>query len=122
MKTRHYALALSALALAAASFAANAAIVFQNLGTNAPPANDWRPRASRRSTSAPQAALPDYLRTVTVPIIPGSPLPGKLVVNPLSYKVSRRELGNGWCREARKRLGARLHRAGVLCPGEDPSS
>lgn len=38
MKTRRYALALSALALAAASFAANAAIVFQNLGTNAPPA------------------------------------------------------------------------------------
>ena len=39
MKTRRYTLALSALALAAASFSANAAIVFQNLGTSAPPAS-----------------------------------------------------------------------------------
>ena len=36
MKHRRFALAMSALALGAASFAANAAIVFQNLGVNAP--------------------------------------------------------------------------------------
>ena len=36
---RKFALAFSALALPAASFSANAAIVFTNLGTGAPPAS-----------------------------------------------------------------------------------
>jgi hypothetical protein len=91
MKTRHYALALSALALAAASFAANAAIVFQNLGTNAPPANVGG-FAMTPFNQAAQAALPDSYG-VTVPFIPGSPLPGNLVVNPLSYKATA---GTSW--------------------------
>jgi len=91
MKTRHYALALSALALAAASFAANAAIVFQNLGTNAPPANVGG-FAMTPFNQAAQAALPDSYG-VTVPFIPRSPLPGNLVVNPLSYKATA---GTSW--------------------------
>jgi hypothetical protein len=91
MKTRRYALALSALALAAASFAANAAIVFQNLGTNAPPANVGG-FAMTPFNQAAQAALPDSYG-VTVPFIPGSPLPGNLVVNPLSYKATA---GTSW--------------------------
>ncbi len=86
MKTRRYALALSALALAAASFAANAAIVFQNLGTSAPPANVGG-FAMTPFNQAQQAALPDSYE-ISVPFIPGSPVPGNLVVNPLTYKAT----------------------------------
>ncbi|HSD17265.1 MAG TPA: hypothetical protein VLC71_08425 [Thermomonas sp.] len=91
MKTRRYALALSALALAAASFAANAAIVFQDLGTNAPPAAVGG-YAMTPFNQAAQAALPDSYE-VTVPFIPGSPVPGNLVVSPLSFKATA---GTSW--------------------------
>ena len=90
MKTRRYALALSALALAAASFAANAAIVFQNLGTNAPPATIGGHTLTPFDLT-PQIAIPNYTNGIS--IIPGSPVPGSLGISP---SVSRREVGNGW--------------------------
>ena len=65
MKTRRYALALSALALAAASFAANAAIVFQNLGTNAPPATIGGHTLTPFDLT-PQIAIPNYTNGISI--------------------------------------------------------
>ena len=91
MKSRTVALAFSALALAATSFAANAAIVFQNLGVNAPPANVGM-YAMTPFNQAAQAAVPDSY-AVPVPFIPGSPVPGNLTVSPLSFKATS---GTSW--------------------------
>ena len=90
MKTRHYALALSALALAAASFAANAAIVFQNLGTAAPPTTVGSYSMTPFNQAA-QAAIPDFTTDVT--LIPGSPVAGNLLLAP---GANKRTVGVNW--------------------------
>ena len=86
MKTRHYALALSALALAAASFAANAAIVFTNLGTGAPPSTLGGYSMTMFSPSA-QAAIPDSYGT-PIYVIPGGPSGSTITVAPGVYKAT----------------------------------
>ena len=78
MKTRRYTLALSALALAAASFSANAAIVFQNLGVNAPPAVVGGHVVTPFNLPV-QNAIPEYSVITT---IPGNPFPGSLNISP----------------------------------------
>ena len=90
MKTRRYTLALSALALAAASFSANAAIVFQNLGTSAPPAS-IAGRSMLPFNQAAQEAIPNYTNGISV--IPGSPVPGNLSISPAAYRFTP---GDGW--------------------------
>ena len=92
MKNRRFTLALSALALATASFAANAAIVFQNLGTNAPPAIVGG-HAVTPFDQAAQAAIPNFTENLTV--IPGNPGSGSLGVSfgEGNYKGS---IGSGW--------------------------
>jgi hypothetical protein len=89
MNTRRVALVMSALALATASFAANAAILYQNLGTAAPPAA----LGSYTMTAfdqVPQAAIPDF---TSVSSIPGSPT-GTLSISPSANK--RTVPNGGW--------------------------
>ena len=90
MKTRRLTLALSALALAAASFAANADILFSNLGTNAPPATIGGHSVIPFDQAA-QAAIPTFN---DVSVIPGGPNGATLTVSPLSNKRSIG--GGGW--------------------------
>ena len=92
MKTRHYALALSALALATASFAADATILFQNLGVNAPPA------AVGGHTVTPfdltvQNAIPAGTQLT---MIPGNPFPGSLGVSPAIAKYDFTSYNATW--------------------------
>ena len=89
MQPRRLYSALGALALAAASFTANADILFQNLGTNAPPAM-LGTHAVTPFDQAPQAALGSG---AAVSVIPGSPNGGDLGVSPTTNK---RSIGNGW--------------------------
>ena len=84
MRHRHFALALSALALATASFAANAALVFQNLGNAAPPAT-LGTHAVTPFAIPPQAALAEFS---AVSNIPGAPGGGLLGISPAAYKVT----------------------------------
>ncbi len=90
MQTRRLSLAISALALAAASFAANAGITFTNLGTAAPPATVG-PYVMTAFDTAPQAAIDDF--SVGIINIPGSPIPGTLGVNP---GVQKYTAGDTW--------------------------
>ncbi|HSD16276.1 MAG TPA: hypothetical protein VLC71_03310 [Thermomonas sp.] len=92
MKTRRYALALSALALAAASFTANAGIVFQNLGVNAPPAvvggHVLTPFDLSVQNAIPVATL--------VTSIPGNPFPGSLDISPAISKFNFSNYSGTW--------------------------
>ena len=90
MKTRRLTLALSALALAAASFAANADILFQNLGTAAPPAT-LGGHTMTQFDQSPQAAIPDG--TSGIALIPGAPMGGTLGISAAASKFT---VGNGW--------------------------
>ena len=83
MKIRRLTLALSALALAAASFAANADVLFQNLGTAAPPASIGGHTMTPFDQAA-QAAIPDYTTGITS--IPGNPGSGSLTISPSAGK------------------------------------
>ena len=84
MKNRRFALSLSALALAAASFAANAAIVFQNLGNAAPPTTLGTHEVTPFAIP-PQVALGEF---ALVSSIPGVPSGGFLGISPAAYKVT----------------------------------
>jgi len=89
MKHRRLALAMSALALAAASFAANAAIVFQNLGNAAPPTT-LGTHAVTPFAIPPQAAIPDYTNVTSIPGGPSGAVVG------ISPEASKRTRGSGW--------------------------
>lgn len=82
MKTQRYALALSALALAAASFTANADILFQNLGNVVPPAT-LGTHAVTPFDQTPQAAIAEY---AFVSNIPGAPGGAMLGISPAGQK------------------------------------
>ena len=89
MQSRHLTLTLGALALAAASFAANAAIVFQNIGNIAPPAQ----LGTHTMTSfdqAPQAAITELAPVTSIPGGPGGTTVG---ISPASLKLTD---GIGW--------------------------
>ena len=85
MRHRHFALALSALALAAASFAANAGIVFTNLGTSAPPPASLGSHAMTPFSLAPQAAITEFS---SVSVVPGNPVAGNLTLSPSGAKYT----------------------------------
>ncbi|MBK9669593.1 MAG: hypothetical protein IPO74_06535 [Thermomonas sp.] len=89
MKTRNFALTISALALAASSFAASADVLFTNLGTAAPPASVGSHAVTPFDTAA-QAAVSEYSN---VSIIPGSPVAGDLTISPAANK---RTVPTGW--------------------------
>lgn len=80
---------LTTLALATASFAANAAVVFTNLGTAAPPSSIGG-HVMTPFDQAAQAAIANGTSTTT---IPGSPIGGTLGVTPATGK---RAIGSGW--------------------------
>ena len=92
MKLHKITFALSALALAAASFSANAAVVFQNLGTAAPPTSIGGYTLTPFSL-APQNAIPDFSNIST---IPGNPGAGVLGINPQATKYPCSALGATW--------------------------
>ena len=69
--------------------AAQAAIVFQDLGTVAPPATLGN-YAVAPFDQVPQTAIPDATDVTT---IPGSPIPGDLTVSPA---LNKRTIGSGW--------------------------
>ena len=83
-------LTVAALALASASFSANAAIVFTNLGTAAPPAS-LGSHAMTPFDLTPQAAIADY--TTGISVIPGSPFAGTLGVSAAATKYT---VGTSW--------------------------
>jgi len=85
MKASRLTLTLSALALAAASFTANADILFQNLGTAAPPATIGS-HTMTPFDAAPQNAIPDGTSGIT--IIPGNPGSGELSINHSASKFT----------------------------------
>ena len=90
MQSRRITLALSALALAAASCAANAGITFTNLGTAAPPST-LGPYAMTPFNTTPQAAIDDFTNGITS--IPGSPIAGTLGIAP---GVTKYTAGDTW--------------------------
>lgn len=90
MQHRKLNLALAGIVLAAASFAANADILFQNLGTAAPPATVGG-HAMTPFDQTPQAAISDH--TTGISIIPGSPVAGTLGISPTADK---RTAGTSW--------------------------
>ena len=89
MQRRRLYSALGALALAAASFAANADILFTNLGNVAPPASIGG-HALTPFDQAPQSAISDGTQ---VSAIPGSPSGGSLGISPAATKYTR---GTNW--------------------------
>ena len=89
MLQRKIGLAIASLALAVASASANAAVLFQNLGTSAPPASVGT-HTLTPFDQAPQAAIANLTNVST---IPGSPIGGTLGISPASNK---RVIGNGW--------------------------
>ncbi len=89
MKTRNLALALGAFTLAAASFAANADILFQNLGTGAPPAAI----GDHAMTPFDQGAQAAIANGTSLSVIPGGPNGTSLGVSPATNK---RSIGGGW--------------------------
>ena len=93
MKTRNFALTLSTLALAVASFTANADILFQNLGTSAPPATVGT-HAMTPFAIEPQAAIAE---SSSVTILPGNPFGGNLTIDPSTMKYT---LGYSWGTDA----------------------
>ena len=89
MKIRSLTLTLSALALAAASFAANAGIVFTNLGTGAPPASVGG-HGLVPFDQGPQAAISDFTNVTAIPGGPNGTSVG------LSVASSKRTVGGSW--------------------------
>jgi hypothetical protein len=85
MKIRNLALALSACALAASSFAASADILFTNLGNVAPPASIGG-HTLTPFDQAPQTAIADGAQ---VSVIPGAPSGGSLGIGPAATKLTR---------------------------------
>ena len=77
---------LAGLVLAAASFTANAAVVFTNLGASPPPATVGGHNVTPFSL-APQAAIPDSY-DVPVLTIPGGPGGTVLTASPAVYKAT----------------------------------
>ncbi len=89
MLRRNAFVTLTSLALATASFAASAGIVFSNLGNVAPPATiGGLPMTPFDQT--PQSAIPD---TISVSAIPGAPGGANLGISPVSTKYTR---GTTW--------------------------
>lgn len=78
MLNRSFVTAFSALALAVASLAAHADVVFTPLGTNAPPTMLGSYSLTAFNTT-PQTAIADY--TAGIITIPGSPIPGDLQIS-----------------------------------------
>ena len=89
MQHRKLSIALAGIMLAVASFTANADILFQNLGTSAPPATV----GSHSMTPFDQAAQAAIPFDTAVTTIPGSPVPGDLLT---SFPANRRAVGIGW--------------------------
>ncbi len=85
MKHRTFALTISALALAAASFSANADILFTNLGNVAPPASIGG-HAMTPFDLAPQNAIADF--TSDILVIPGNPGTGALSLSRSASKFT----------------------------------
>ena len=92
MKLNKIVFALSALALTAASFSTNAAVVFQSLGTAVPPASIGGYTLTPFSLP-PQDAIPNYS---TISVIPGNPGSGVLGVSPQATKYPFGDLGATW--------------------------
>ena len=90
MQLRTLSLAVAGLMLAAGSFAANAAVLFQNLGRSAPPAVIGG-HAVTPFDQAAQAAIPDF--TSSIAVIPGNPGPGVLGISPAATKYT---VGSSW--------------------------
>ena len=86
MKHRKLSFALAGVLLAAASFAANADILFQNLGANAPPATVGSHAVTPFDQSV-QAAIPDSYET-PLSVIPGGPGGSTLATSPGVFKAT----------------------------------
>ena len=84
MKIRTLASTLSALALAVASFTASADILFQNLGTGAPPAQ-LGTHTMTAFDQAPQAAITEQASVTSIPGGPGGTTVG---ISPASMKLT----------------------------------
>jgi len=89
MQHRKLNIALTGLLLAT-SFTASADILFQNLGTAAPPATVGGHNMTPFDVT-PQAAIPDF--TVGISAIPGNPVAGTLGISPTADK---RTVGISW--------------------------
>jgi hypothetical protein len=84
MKHRKLSFALAGVLLAAASFAANADILFTNLGENAPPTT-LGSHALTPFATAPQTAIPEFS---FVSSIPGNPFSGQVGITPNAQKYT----------------------------------
>lgn len=91
MKARRISLALAAIALATASIAAHADIVFTNLGANPPPAT-LGAHAMTPFDLAPQEAIPNSYSS-TISLIPGGPGGTSLLLSAGVYKATA---GGSW--------------------------
>jgi hypothetical protein len=89
MRHRKLTIALAGFALATASIAANADVLFQSLGTGAPPATVGS-HAVTPFDQAAQAAIPSF---TNVTVIPGGPSGATLTVSP---SANKRTIGSGW--------------------------
>jgi hypothetical protein len=89
MQHRKLSAALAGLALATASVTANADVLFQNLGTGAPPATVGSHTVTPFD-QAPQAAIAGFS---DVTVIPGGPGGATISVSPAANK---RTIGSGW--------------------------
>ena len=74
MQSRHLTLTLGALALAAASFAANAAIVFQNIGNIAPATEAGLLRIGATGATVDSVVMPALLRVKSLDLASRSDL------------------------------------------------
>jgi hypothetical protein len=90
MQHRKLSIALAGVMLAAASFTASADVLFQNLGTAAPPAT-LGSHVITPFDQAAQAAIPNF---TMVSVIPGSPVAGDLTISPEASK--RTVPSGGW--------------------------
>lgn len=93
MQHRKLSIALAGIMLAATSFAASADILFQNLGTAAPPASVGGHTMTPFSL-APQSAIPELS---SISEIPGNPFAGQLTVSP---QVTKYTGGFSWGTDA----------------------
>ncbi|HWS77626.1 MAG TPA: hypothetical protein VN205_04535 [Thermomonas sp.] len=84
MQHRKLSIALAGVMLAVASFGASADILFQNLGTSAPPATIGG-HSLQQFDQAPQSALAEYS---TVGVVPGNPVAGDLTLSPSGSKYT----------------------------------
>ncbi|RZA21086.1 MAG: hypothetical protein EOP93_04080 [Lysobacteraceae bacterium] len=92
MQRRKLSLAVAGIMLAASSFSATAAILFQNLGTAAPPAVIGG-HTMMTFDLAQQTAIPDL---TSVSNIPGSPIPGMLSISTPAMKYPFSALNGTW--------------------------